>query len=198
MIRKKEVFEVNNPNRKQELSQLSQDALGGAAAIAEAVLLGKVGGKISSNSKPLSNPAEVKSSLGKNLGTFNAVNLGPLSNNLSGTFAGGKYTVFELEKDTILYRAGVKGTPLGQFFSKEIPESVIQTRIDKAVLPVWPGGGKSPLDTTYGILIPKGTKVYSGEVGTQNGFYLGGTQQIVVVEPWKIPGVKVISESSLK
>ena len=129
MIRKKEVFEVNNPNRKQELSQLSQDALGGAAAIAEAVLLGKVGGKISSNSKPLSNPAEVKSSLGKNLGTFNAVNLGPLSNNLSGTFAGGKYTVFELEKDTILYRAGVKGTPLGQFFSKEIPESVIQTRI---------------------------------------------------------------------
>ncbi len=33
-----------------------------AAGGAEAVLLGKVGGKISSNSKPLSNPAEVKSS----------------------------------------------------------------------------------------------------------------------------------------
>ncbi|ENV57733.1 hypothetical protein KPE71_16000 [Acinetobacter soli] len=59
-------------------------------------------------------------------------------------------------------------------------------------------GAKSSLNTTYGILIPKGTKIYSGEVGTQNGFYLGGTQQIVVVEPWKIPGVKVISESSLK
>lgn len=63
---------------------------------------------------------------------------------------------------------------------------------------MWPGGGKSPIDTVYGILIPKGTKVYSGEVGTQNGFYLGGTQQIVVVEPWKIPGVKLISEKPLK
>ena len=40
-----------NPNRKQELSQLSQDALGGAAAIAEAVLLGKVGGKLSQGVK---------------------------------------------------------------------------------------------------------------------------------------------------
>ena len=46
MIRKNEVFSVNNG--KPELS-LSQDALGGAAAIAEAVLLGKVGGKLSKN-----------------------------------------------------------------------------------------------------------------------------------------------------
>ncbi|WP_043969840.1 MULTISPECIES: hypothetical protein [Acinetobacter] len=48
MIRKNEVFSVNNG--KPELS-LSQDALGGAAAIAEAVLLGKVGGKLSQGVK---------------------------------------------------------------------------------------------------------------------------------------------------
>ena len=45
------VIDSYNPNRKQELSQLSQDALGGAAAIAEAVLLGKVGGKLSQGVK---------------------------------------------------------------------------------------------------------------------------------------------------
>jgi len=188
-----------SPNRKDQLSPLTQDALNGAVTVAESVLLAKVGGKLSTKvNKPAYNSVEIKSPLGENLGTYNAVNTGPLSNNLAGTFAGGKYTEFELQQDTILYRAGVKGTSLGQFFTREIPESVIQTRIDKAVLPVWPGGAKSPLDTTYGILIPKGTKVYSGEVGSQNGFYLGGTQQIVVVEPWKIPGVKVISEKPLK
>ncbi|MGL1829955.1 UNVERIFIED_CONTAM: hypothetical protein GN151_06125 [Acinetobacter sp. HSTU-ASm16] len=47
----KKVIDSYNPNRKQELSQLSQDALNGALAVAEAVLLGKVGGKLSQGAK---------------------------------------------------------------------------------------------------------------------------------------------------
>ncbi|MCL9677372.1 hypothetical protein L2096_14225 [Acinetobacter sp. ACZLY 512] len=43
----KKVIDSYNPNRKQELSQLSQDALNGAVAVAEAVLLGKVGKEFS-------------------------------------------------------------------------------------------------------------------------------------------------------
>jgi len=53
----KKVIDSYNPNRKQELSQLSQDALNGAVAVAEAVLLGKVGGKLSQGAK-----SEVKTS----------------------------------------------------------------------------------------------------------------------------------------
>ncbi|MDO7524786.1 hemagglutinin repeat-containing protein [Acinetobacter baumannii] len=47
----KKVIDSYNPNRKQEISQLSQDALNGAVAVAEAVLIGKVGGKLSQGAK---------------------------------------------------------------------------------------------------------------------------------------------------
>lgn len=48
------------------------------------------------------------------------------------------------------------------------------------------------------VKIPAGTEVYIGEVGSQGGFYVGGTPQIVVVEPWKINGVEVMGSSPLK
>lgn len=138
------------------------------------------------------------SSLGKVLGEYSAVKPGPLSGNMAATFKGGQYSVVTLQKDTILYRAGTADQPLGQYFSAEPPISVIQTRIDKAVLPVWPGGATSSLDTSFAVKIPAGTQVYVGEVGAQAGFYVGGTQQIVVVKPWEITGVKVIKSSPLK
>jgi len=138
------------------------------------------------------------SNLGKVFGDYSAVEPGPLAENLAGTFAGGRYSIVTLKQDTILYRAGTEDQPMGQFFSLEQPISVIQTRIDKAVLPVWPGGGKSPLDTMFVIKIPEGTSVYIGEVGSQEGFYLGGTQQIVVPKPWTIDGVEVTESSTLK
>lgn len=78
--------------------------------------------------------------------------------------------------------------------SLDQPQSVIQTRIDKALLPVWPGGGTSPLDTVFKIRVPAGTKLYLGEVGSQNGFYLGGTEQIAIPKLWNVPGVKVIDK----
>lgn len=130
--------------------------------------------------------------------SYSAIKPGPLSDDLAGTFSGGGYSEFTLNADTILFRAGEAGQPLGQFFSLDRPVGILQARIDKAVLPVWPGGGKSPLDTSFSILIPAGTKVYVGDVGAQNGFYLGGTQQVVVPKPWTIQGVKIIDSEPMK
>ncbi|WP_282808193.1 hemagglutinin repeat-containing protein [Hafnia alvei] len=134
----------------------------------------------------------------KVIGEYSAVKPGPLSNDLAGTFSGGKYKEVILQQDTVLYRAGMSDKPFGQFFSSESPQGVLQTRIDKAVLPQWPGGGSSPIDSSIAIRIPAGTKVYVGEVGSQNGFYVGGTQQIVVPKPWTIKGAEVIEVKPLK
>nr|WP_207205532.1 MULTISPECIES: RHS repeat-associated core domain-containing protein [Serratia] len=111
--------------------------------------------------------------LGKVTGEYSAVKLGPLSDDLAGTFSGGRYKEIILKQDTDFYRAGVYNREYGQLFSLDKPQSVIQTRIDKAVLPKWPGGGESPLDSVFKIKFPAGTKVYVGEVGSQNGFYMG-------------------------
>jgi hypothetical protein len=136
--------------------------------------------------------------IGRVEGTYSAINPGPLADSLAEIFSGGRYSVVTLEKDTVLYRAGTSDKPLGRFFSSEPPVGVLQTRIGKAVLPEWPGGATSHIDTAFEIKIPAGTKVYVGEVGSQNGFYIGGTQQIMVQKPWLIDGVQVIGSSPLK
>ncbi len=134
----------------------------------------------------------------KVIGEYSAIKPGPLDNDLAATFSGGRYKEMVLQEDTVLYRGGVSEKPYGQFFSSEAPQGVLQTRIDKAVLPKWPGGGTSPIDTSFAIKIPSGTKVYVGEVGTQNGLYVGGTQQIVVVKPWEVKGAEIIERKPLK
>jgi filamentous hemagglutinin len=136
--------------------------------------------------------------LGKINGNFSAIELGPLTTKYAETFAGGRYTTITLQNDTVLYRAGTAGNPLGEYFSLEPPTSVLQMRIDKAVLPEWPNGAKSPIDTSFAVKIPAGTQVHLGQVGTQNGFYVGGTQQIIVPKPWTIEGIQVINSSPLK
>lgn len=136
--------------------------------------------------------------LGRINGTYSAIEPGPLPDNIAGTFSGGRYKAVTLEKDTILKRAGTENQPLGQFFAQESPKSVLQTRIDKAVLPEWPSGAKSPIDTVFEVKIPAGTQVYVGEVGSQGGIYVGGTEQIVVAKPWLIKGVEVVSASPIK
>ncbi|EPG72823.1 intein C-terminal splicing domain protein [Leptospira fainei serovar Hurstbridge str. BUT 6] len=137
-------------------------------------------------------------SFGKTLGEYSAIKPGPLSNDLAGTFAGGRYKEIQLNKDTILYRAGTFDKPFGQFYSLEPPQGILQTRIDKAVLPNWPGGGKSPIDSVIAVKIPAGTKIYTGKVGSQGGIYVGGTQQIVVPKSWTIPGAEIIGTSAIK
>ena len=120
-----------------------------------------------------------------------------LSDNMASTFLGGKYSARVLQEDMILYRTGEKGKPLGQFFSKDAPVSEIQARIDKAILPVWPGGATSVIDTGYMIKIPKGTTIYTGKIAPQGGVFLGGTQQIVVETPWLIDDVEVLKSFPL-
>ncbi|NWC65553.1 hemagglutinin repeat-containing protein [Cedecea sp. P7760] len=135
---------------------------------------------------------------GKVLGEYSAIKPGPLPDVRAETFSGGRYKEVLLFEDTLLYRGGTIDTPLGQFFSSDKPAGIIQTRIDKAVLPVWPSGDASPIETSFGYKIPAGTKVYIGETGSQSGFYIGGTEQIYVPTPWKIPGVEMISKDLLK
>lgn len=131
-------------------------------------------------------------------GKYDAVNPGPLDDGLAGTFSGGKYSEVVLDKDVVLHRAGTGDTPLGQFFTQNSPDSVLKTRIDSAILPEWPGGAKSPIDSSFDVKIPAGTKVYVGEVSSQGGIYVGGTQQIVVPKPWLIDGVEVVGSKPLQ
>ena len=124
--------------------------------------------------------------------------LGALRPELAETFAGQRYTTTVLETETVLYRAGTANRPLGQFFSAEPPVGVLQTRIDKAIPPVWPDGNPAPLDTGFGVRFPAGTVVHTGSVANQGGLYMGGTEQIVVEQPWTLADVKVTESWGLK
>lgn len=71
-------------------------------------------------------------------------------------------------------------------------------RIDKAVRPLWPDGGKSIVDTGHAIKIPKGAMVHVGDVSSQGGIFVGGTRQIFVDRPWLIPGAEIVNSYALK
>jgi hypothetical protein len=130
---------------------------------------------------------------------YSAVDPGPLDDSLAETFSGGRYREVITTEDIIVKRVGEKGKPLGQFYSTESAAGVAQARIDRGLPPVWQKTGqKSVIDTEYDVLIPKGTKMYVGEIGTQNGFYVGGTQQIVIPAPWKNPNVVSVGQRPLK
>lgn len=130
-------------------------------------------------------------------------------------FYGGRYNEKILTEDVYLYRGGESGgltipgnekNGLGQWFTSKSPESVAKVRIDTAVKPQWINPktgaleGQSVVNAMYKVKIPKGTVIYEGPVGLQDGLYAGGLEQtqIFVSEPWKIKGVEVISESILK
>ncbi|MGR5944815.1 hypothetical protein [Enterobacter sp. C4G1] len=136
--------------------------------------------------------------LGKVEGEYSMIKLGPLPKELAETFSSGTYKEISLSTDTSFYRSGVEGRPLGQFFGYEQPQGVLQTRVDKALLPKWPNGSESPLDSYHEIQIPAGTKVYVGKVGYQTDLYSGGTEQVIVPTPWKIPGIKILGRGGLK
>ncbi|MGX5098473.1 hypothetical protein [Enterobacter cloacae] len=136
--------------------------------------------------------------LGKVEGEYSMIKPGPLPKELAVTFSSGTYKEISLSTDTRFYRGGVEGRPLGQFFGYEQPLGVLQTRVDKALLPKWPNGSESPLDSYHEIQIPAGTKVYVGKVGYQTDLYSGGTEQVIVPTPWKIPGIKILGRGGLK
>lgn len=134
---------------------------------------------------------------GRTSGSYDALNPGPLDDSLAGTFSGGRYNEVVLTEDVVLHRAGTGDRPLGQFFTQQPADGILQSRIDSAVLPTWPGGGTSPINSTFEVRIPAGTRVYVGEVSSQGGAFVGGTQQIVVPRPWEIDGVEVLSRTPL-
>ena len=129
-------------------------------------------------------------------------NPGPLSEfstTPNRNFYGGRYNKTVLSEDTIFYRAGNADNPLGQWFTREAPQSRAQVRIDTAVKDIWtnPDGsysGQSAIDKVYKIKIPKGTTIYDGPVGSQGGIYQGGLnkEQIFIDSPWNLDGVEVI------
>ncbi len=120
-----------------------------------------------------------------------------LSSGVVDTFAGGRYTTRTLEKDITLYRAGSSEFEFGQYFSKDKPKGVIQARIDKAILPVWSNGMESVIDTVYTFRVPAGTEVHVGKISSQGGYFVGGTQQIVIENNlWK--NLQLIKKESLK
>lgn len=104
--------------------------------------------------------------------------------NPAANFTDGAYTSRFLSEDTILYRGGEAGTPWGRWWSEDAPISVEQVRNDKAVLPEWPEGGKSPIDSAFMARFPAGTAVYEGIAAPQTALngtvYPGGTPQVYV------------------
>ncbi len=115
--------------------------------------------------KPQLNPKIEKTErheLGEIIGTYSTLDPGPLHPDLGATFAGGRYKLVKLERDTVLNRVGTAEQKLGQFFSRCTPDGVVKSRIDRAILPAWPTGEKSPIDTVFNIKIPARSKVYRG------------------------------------
>ena len=43
----------------------------------------------------------------------------------------------------------------------------------------------------------RGTRVYAERMASHGGSYIGQTEQKVVVQPWNIPGVKVVGSRPL-
>jgi hypothetical protein len=121
-----------------------------------------------------------------------------LPDEIAATFRGSRYRMLVLPADQIFFRAGTRDRPFGQFLSTDRPVSVIQTRIDKAIPPAWPNGVAAPLDTGFAIRLPRGTVLYSGDVASQGGIYMGGTNQTFVSQPWAIPGAAIVDSWPLQ
>jgi filamentous hemagglutinin len=193
------------PGEKDPLADVGSDAL----KLGATVVAGKVIPKALATVESVTVKAVAANSPNPAF-TFNSVeNPGPLAT-LPGApaanFFSGKYNATVLTDDLVLYRAGEAGTPLGQWFTREAPESIAQVRIDSAVKSQWIDPktgiltGSSPMDTVFTIKIPKGTTVYDGPAGYQGGFSLGGpnTNQVFVETPWKIKGVQMLDAKPIK
>lgn len=132
----------------------------------------------------------VSSVNGTVLGQYDALNPGTLPDARAATFSGGRYADIVLNEPTIVYRAWSPGTWAaedGAYWSLERPQGTLQTKIDSGLLPEW-GGGRPPFDPNMrsqatnwtAIMLPKGTTISIGEVGSQNGAWVGGGSQLLI------------------
>ena len=140
--------------------------------------------------KVFTNPREYSYNMIENPGPLLEIN-----ETAAKSFASGKYNVKILEEDTVFFRAGNSDSPLGQYYTRDIPESVIKVRIESAVKPQWIDRdtgvltGTSELTDIYATKFPKGTVYYEGPTGSQGGVYIGGKEQIFINKPWTIDGI---------
>jgi RHS repeat-associated protein len=156
----------------------------------------------------------VSSVNGKVVSEYSLLDNGPLSANsvtrkefqdsLAATFSGGRYAEIELLDDLVVHRAWHPGQSreFGAFWSLEEPTGSLKSRIDSALLPEWGGMRDNPLQrqqaTRYSTAtIPKGTRIYLGEVGSQGGAWVGGGSQLLVKDTGVMPEWK-IGEGSLQ
>lgn len=139
---------------------------------------------------------------GQVVGEYDALNPGPLPHGRAGTFSGGRYAEMTVNQPTVVYRAWSPGTWAaedGAYWSLEQPQGALQTKIDSALLPEW-GGGKPPFNPNIrsqannwsAIELPQGTTIYLGEVGGQQGTWVGGGSQLLIKGGpnlnWKVGG----------
>ena len=156
-----------------------------------------VGGYVASSAaskfslnKVSTNPREYSYNMIENPGPLPEIN-----ETAAKSFASGKYNVKILEEDTVFFRAGSSDSPLGQYYTRDIPESVIKVRIESAVKPQWIDRdtgvltGTSELTDVYATKFPKGTVYYEGPTGSQGGVYISGKEQIFINKPWTIDGI---------
>ena len=140
--------------------------------------------------KVSTNPREYSYNMIENPGPLPEIN-----ETAAKSFASGKYNVKILEEDTVFFRAGSSDSPLGQYYTRDIPESVIKVRIESAVKPQWIDRdtgvltGTSELTDVYATKFPKGTVYYEGPTGSQGGVYISGKEQIFINKPWTIDGI---------
>ena len=142
--------------------------------------------------------------------SFNSVeNPGPLAilkDRPAANFRSGQYDVITLDQDTVFHRIGQKGggrNALGQWFTRKPSVSAAQGTDQLAIKRQWidPKTGKltgqSSLESSYSVLIPRGTKIYEGPAGSQGAGFSGGRIQQFIPEPWNIRGVMVLDEEPL-
>jgi hypothetical protein len=131
-------------------------------------------------------------------------------------FYGAKYDVVVLSEDTTFYRVGNAEREWGEWFTDHPIQSETQYRIDLAVKREWsdPKTGEMPPNSarsqkqlelwSYTIVIPKGITVYSGQVASQGGVFMGGlgpgSKQYFIPKAWTLQaqGGKVVAKAPFK
>ncbi|KGQ69427.1 hypothetical protein OA57_11665 [Chelonobacter oris] len=135
-------------------------------------------------------------------GGYDATVNGSLPASIAETFSGGRYAVIKLDENLKAYRTWSPGQSreFGAFWAVDKPLGSLQSRIDSALRPEWgniAGTSFYSQSSRYTeIIIPKGTEINIGEVGSQGGAWIGGKSQLLINggarKEWKI------GEESLK
>lgn len=86
--------------------------------------------------------------------------------NLTDTFRSGQYVTRRTTTDTVLYRVGAPGRPIGSFRTTVPPTGASQATIDAALQPAW----RNPATVVTEIRIPRGETIDEGLVAPQPVF----------------------------